>query len=126
MKLEYKTIMYGGTIPFLPSKDGIKERVPLNISTPCCEDMKEALEEHLIGFGEFMDSYLNKETTLCIAKYQWGYDFYSIYYCPFCGEKIESEETERVTLKIVKKKKLQPKSAWTEVEIEVPIIDKEK
>lgn len=59
----------------------------------CCDEMKEALDENVIKFGEY-DSILNSNNSLNIFKcypYPEGpcWDEYEINFCPFCGEKIK-------------------------------------
>jgi len=112
MKAYYKTILKGegATLgyPFREKPEAVYEYVLLEMTAPCCIGMKEALENEAIGFGEFHDTILNCDCNINFADchpYPEGavWDEYPICFCPFCGEKVETEERERVTRKKYKR-----------------------
>ena len=82
---------YGLPKYYLFRKDDVEE-IKGEVESPCCPDMKMALDEQFIGFGEY-DSMLNKLDFMCIyhcSPYPEGacWDEMEIDFCPFCGEEI--------------------------------------
>ena len=111
MKVYYKTVLKGEgshqEYPFNEKPDDVYEYILLEITEPCCDEMKKALEDAAVGFGEFNDCILNCDCNFNFADchpYPEGavWDEYPIRYCPFCGMKVETEEREKVTRKLVK------------------------
>jgi hypothetical protein len=112
MKAYYKTILRGDSAnsdyAFNEKPEDVYEYVLLEMTEPCCQEMKEALEDDAIRFGEFGSSFLNRDCNVNFADcrpYPEGavWDEYPIHFCPFCGQKVETEERERVTRKRYKK-----------------------
>jgi len=108
MKAYYKTVLRGDTAtemvglsPYPPYN--VYEYKLLEMTEPCCEEMKVALEEGAVKFGEF-DVCLNGDANINFAQcsaYPEGAVFteYAIDFCPFCGKPVKTEERERVILK---------------------------
>lgn len=111
MKAYYKTVLKGeGANPqhLNESADQVYEYKLLGMSEYCCQEMKEALADDAIGFGEFHDTILNGDCNINFSDcrpYPEGevWDYYPIRFCPFCGRKVETEERERVSRKKVRK-----------------------
>lgn len=110
MKAYYKTILRGDSAnsALKEKADDVYEYVLLEITEPCCQQMKEALEHDAIKFGEFGESYLNQDCNINFgdcSPYAEGavWDEYPIHFCPFCGQKVETEERERVILRKTKR-----------------------
>ena len=110
MKAFYKTVLYGETA----RPESILKTTPemiydiklISMSEPCCDRMRDALDERVIKFGEF-DSMLNMDTNINFAHcrpFPEGalWDEYAISFCPFCGTPIQTEEKERVRLVEIK------------------------
>lgn len=107
MNIQYKTIMWEPSGILRSGRPGELEVYEIKALETlfCCDDMKEAVDgDHsFIGFGEFIDSCLNRDTNVNIsdcAPYPEGavWTFKKILYCPFCMERITTEETKRVRL----------------------------
>ena len=129
MKAYYKTVLKGEgartEYPFNDKPDDAYEYILLEMTTPCCEEMRNAMEETAIGFGEFNDTILNQDHNINFADcrpYPEGavWDFYQIKFCPFCGEKVETEERERVTRKMVTKRVRHTMKNYEEVKVSIP------
>lgn len=113
MKTYYKTILMGETANPDPipkqSPNDVREYALLEMEPPCCNEMKEALDNEAIGFGEFHDTILNRDHNINFSDchpYPEGavWEEYQINFCPFCGQKVETEEREKVTLKKVSRR----------------------
>jgi hypothetical protein len=98
MKVQFTRKYYqeGGRPDYLLTlfRKGDLEECELVSMPPCCDTMKKAIDENYIGFGEFIDSVLNKDEsiniTVCNAYPDGAYwDYMPIQKCPFCGEDIE-------------------------------------
>ena len=72
---------------------------------PCCDRMKEHFESNLyrggtalFGFGNDYEN--NREVSVMLGEgdYEGGINrsHYFINYCPFCGVKIDCQETEKI------------------------------
>ena len=77
-------------------RKGDVEEIKGEIESSCCLDMKMALDEYYVGFGEY-DDLLNEVPGVCIYHcnpYPEGasWDEMIINFCPFCGEEIILEE----------------------------------
>jgi hypothetical protein len=104
MKIIYDTIL--DAEPLFPRRH-IYEYKLVEV-TACCDEMKQALAEKFIKFGEY-DPVLNGDNEVNIFRcdpYPEGatWDEMAIRLCPFCGEKIEVEERKRFLLKKVPSK----------------------
>jgi hypothetical protein len=73
------------------------------ISNFCCDSLKKAFNDKLIGFGDINNSLFEGSDSVNIYKYNEdedqdedddkdGYDLYPINFCPFCGATINIEE----------------------------------
>lgn len=125
MILYYKTVLRGELTrkeTIIGKPTDVYEYRLLEMSEPCCPEMKEALEADAIGFGEFHDTILNRDNHLNFADcrpYEEGavWNEYPISFCPFCGTRVETEEKEKVTLKITKRHVRQ--TVWDTEEVPV-------
>lgn len=114
MKAYYKTVLRGDSAKvneiFADEKpEDVHKYVLLEMTEPCCQEMKGALESEAIKFGEFDAFFLNQDCNVNFAgcrPYPEGaaWDEYPIRFCPFCGQKVETEERQRVTLRKNKRK----------------------
>lgn len=102
MKIIYKIIRYkSNSHPdfILGWKKGDMMEIRLKeIEKYCCNEMKEAIEDGFVIFGE-ADSYLNRDNNLNISQcspYPEGAVWCEmpIKFCPFCAERIEIEGEE--------------------------------
>lgn len=89
--------LFGRRGPPLWEADDIQE-IKFGEPHACCTDMKNAIDDNFIGFGEY-EGLLNQVGSACIyhcSPYPEGacWDEMSIQYCPFCGEEIEVELVE--------------------------------
>jgi len=89
MKAYYKTVLWGAEF-------SVYEYVLLEMTEPCCDEMRQAIENGAIHFGE-IDRILNRDCNINLHHH--SHDEYAIRFCPFCGEKVEIQERERVILK---------------------------
>lgn len=100
MKLTYRISRYKEppteNLSFLWKAGDIKEITLSEIDKVCCNDMREAMEDNYIGFGEY-NSTLNHDSNVnifCCSPYPEGacWSSMAIKYCPFCAEKIITNE----------------------------------
>jgi hypothetical protein len=101
MKLTYRTDRYkekpSKHMSFLWKIGDIREIILREIDKVCCNDMREAMEENYIAFGDY-DVLLNRNNDVNIfhcSPYPEGpcWSTMAIKYCPFCAEEIITEET---------------------------------
>lgn len=67
----------------------------------CCEEMEQAYD-NVIRFG-LLEMWAEPRLHLYAKDNEWYRDNTPISYCPFCGEKFESECTKTLTKTAVKK-----------------------
>jgi len=127
MKAYYKTVLKGEVghpeYPHNEKPDDVYEYKLLEMGDPCCLAMKEALEADAIGFGEVHDCILNQNHNINFfdcSPYSEGavWDEYKINFCPFCGQKVETEEREKVSLKTVTRRHRITSTEHEEVPVE--------
>jgi hypothetical protein len=76
---------------------------------PCCDEMRAALRDHFIQFGEYDAGGCNESSSVNIFKcspYPEGaaWEDLAISFCPFCGVKIECDEvTEEAPVQTIPK-----------------------
>ena len=128
MKIYYKTTLEGelSTVGLglsdRPPSEFVHEYKLIEIVDICCEEMKVALDEEAILFGDFYGDSLNRDNNLNFAHcspYPEGavYREYPIKYCPFCGQVVETEEKLRVTLKVKLKKRVVTERETVEIPV---------
>ena len=113
MKAYYKTVLKGETAG---RNSNLWHQEPTDIhhyklvkfTDICCTEMQEALDEKVIGFGDFKDGTYVFGKDINIAKcYPFpegaSWSFSPIKFCPFCGAIVETEETDKVSLKMIER-----------------------
>jgi hypothetical protein len=96
MNVRYKTILHGDKSPNQP--DMVYGYEFLGVDQYCCEQMKTAIGDEAITFGDDIGP------SLCFSYSYWGTEdryYYAITYCPFCGQHIEYHEVEKTAFKKV-------------------------
>ena len=119
MKLYYKTIIGAGPFGDKPSDWEV-----LGTPSYCCEAMQFAIKEEAVEYETFPDVG-SSGFGLSISKcHPWpegaSWDTYRIIFCPFCGQKIETEEKVRVRLKGIAVTKKVTNTIYTEEIVALP------
>lgn len=103
MLVKYKTILCGDKLAPIwreQNPNCVYECKVVDIDY-CCELMKDAVENKNIVYFEDNDK---SKMSAFVQYLEYGdYESCEIYYCPFCGKKINFKEVERVRLNAVEK-----------------------
>ena len=80
-------------------------------ATFCCDEMNEGWDKD-VGFGGYGES-----RDVVLRSYRGGgdWDEVPIYYCPWCGGKIETEEVEQIHQVQITKRRMVTDSEWKTV-----------
>ena len=107
MLVKYKTILYGEkpTYNILERKDIFRPKKAAKYEIVshdfCCDKIKDYIEhgnDWLFG-GDFVKE---PSYSVCIPDGYGDVDYEEVFFCPFCGKKIEYKEVERFKYKKIK------------------------